>query len=273
MDQKLSNSISKGIGCYLFLLGMAMSVLGISLLVSSDRGEIGTLIMGLSLASGTLLLIGAVQYLKKTRVKEQALASYEQQLYRKPEVQGAPEGQYLPVSDHTEVYRPDVVAVWEYTKDEWKWMGRSERKRRFKEGIWVSALVAVLGGLLLSRVRETGYLTGFLISLGVGVLIAVLKILVSDSLFAPGKHNRIMLSTNGLHFNSKFQVIQDDSIQLQHVKPVTADGKKMLEFSIQWMTRNGVTNDQFRVFIPDRYAADIDKVLAYYREKGVSTES
>ena len=61
-------------------------------------------------------------------------------------------------------------------------------------------------------------------------------------------------------------------MHLECVSHIKQNDNHFLEFSMEWMTSNGKTNDQTRIFIPERYYAEIEKVLTYYRDKGVKTK-
>lgn len=264
-----------GIGCFLIPFGIFMLYMGITFLTVSERNSIENTIMSLSLAAGILMLFGAYQNISRAVLKNKALDSYENAVKKQlnesaKKATTDPSGSIL--LEDTETYKPDIIAQWSYTADEWARMKRSEQKRRFKEGIWVSALIGLFGGWVLYASRDVNFAFAFLFSLAIGVLISFIKVGISNSLLANKKNNTIILTTNALIINGKFKVIQDDAIHLEYVKHVEKEQLNFLEFSLQWATRNGVTNDQLQIFIPERFKNDIGKVLDYYKKKGVITE-
>lgn len=273
MDQKNANMINMGIGCFLIPFGLFMLFMGISFFTVAERNSTENTIMSLSLAAGILMLFGAYQNIKRAMIKNKALSSYENEV--KKQLKQTASNVVSHPSDSmdqedTETYKPDIIAQWSYTTDEWAKMRKSEQMRRFKEGIWVSLLFGLLGGLLLYASREVAYGFAFVFSLALGVLISLIKVLMSNSLLTSNKTNTIVLTTNALIINGKFKIIQDDAIQLEYIKPVQKNQDNYLEFSLQWATRNGITNDQLQVLIPEKYKGDITKVLEYYKEKGVT---
>lgn len=116
---------------------------------------------------------------------------------------------------------------------------------------------------MLHSTRGVNYITGLFISLCVGVFISLLKVLVSNAIFRLKKNNSIIITTNALIINGKFKTINDNAIKLEYVKALKIQEDNFIEFSLHWLTRRGVTNDQLRIFVPIQYKSDINKVLEY----------
>jgi len=275
LDQRQANSLSKALGAIFIALGIIMSILGISLLFSEGRSEIETILLILFLLSGGLMLIGGFQNIRNARDKDKAVDWYEAQLRIKDEVL-IPNKMPLPeitnlaettekksIQKNTQEQHPDIIAKWEYTKSEWRTMTKAETMRRFKEGIWVSLFIGILGGWIISKTGES-YLFGFLFALTVGVFISWLKVKLSNNLFALQQKNSIWITTNALIINYKFKNISDYLIHLKYVKALKVEAHQYLEFSLEWQTRNGVTNDQIRILVPERYNIQIQMVLDYF---------
>ena len=276
--------------------GIMMLILGLSLLVSDNRGEFENTIMTLGLLSGGLLIYGGYQTIKKAGQKEKAIIEYEKQVYQQiysaqktvatpvtnPEVEknkspkdGLTETiipqETPPQTLPPETYQPDIIATWNYTPAEWKLMTKEETTRRLKEGIWVSLGIGLLGGWVLSLARGATFLIGFMVSLAVGIFISVLKVLLSNNFFKMSFDNKIIITTNALIINGKFKTIHDNDIHLQYIKPVKIKDDNFIEFSLEWLTRRGATNDQVRIYVPKAFEHEIKKILDYYEAKGVRT--
>lgn len=269
MDQKQVNRISGLFGVLFLILGGFVLILGFSLLMGAGSNGVNYLFAGLLLISGFFLLAGGRQNLLKAKEKKKAVEEYKEKVNLK--LSG--EKDTTDVSDNSQLneYVPDIIGVLEYEKEEWKLMKSSETRRRLKEGIWVSLLIGILGGYLLMSSRGVPFLAAFLFALVFGLVISYLKVLMSGSLFRMGKENQIVLTTNALIINGKFKTINDDTIALEYVTKVRSEEKDFLEFSIQWKTRRGITNDQFRIYIPERSKDISEKVIEYYKIKGVKT--
>ncbi|MFM9944993.1 MAG: hypothetical protein ACKVQB_07135 [Bacteroidia bacterium] len=273
IDQKQSNSISKVIGVVFILFGFCMLCIGIPLLMAPNKGEFENTLTVLSLLSGLLMLLGGYQNIKKGKEKDKAVNDYENQIREQVNaIKNKVQQSNSPYeAKDTDVYTPDIIATWNYTKDEWKLMIKKETTRRLKEGIWVTLLIGLLGGWILRRSEGITFLTGFIISLAVGIIVSLLKVLLSNNLFNLRKRNSIIITTNALIINGKFKTVSDMDIHLEYVKPVKINEDNFIEFSLQWMTRRGVTNDQMRIYVPRIYEKDIQKILDYYTAKGVRT--
>ena len=277
MDQKQSNSINKVIGCVFILFGFAILCIGVPFIFIDKRSEFENTIMALSIISGVLMLIGGYQNIAKGKQKDKAVGQYEKQVENilktvqtdKKSINSAV-NKPLETQD-LEIYKPDIIAKWNYTIDEWKLMTKEETTRRLKEGIWVTIGIAGLGTWVLSAARGASILTGFMISAIVGVFLSFLKVLISNNLFKLRKTNSIIITTNALIVNGKFKTINDNDIKLEYIKSLKVKEDNFIEFSLQWLTRGSVTNDQFRIYVPLLYENEIQKVLDYYRDKGVRT--
>jgi len=270
MDQKQVNSISKVTGCVFILFGFAMLCIGVPFIFENNRGNIEDIIMSLSIISGVLMIFGGYQNINKAKLKDKAVKEYEEEIqlqlnstknkisstHIKPE----------------EIYKPDILATWNYTKEEWKLMTKEETTRRLKEGIWVSLSVGLLAGYILYRYKDTTFLFGFLFSLCIGIFISLVKVLISNNLMMLRKSNSIIITTNVLIINGKFKTISDNDINLEYIKILKINANIFMEFSLQWLTRRGLTNDQMRILVPYKYQNEIEKVLDYYKAKGVKIE-
>ena len=274
LDQRTSNSLSRLFGCLFLGIAVFMLFIGIALIFEKGRSYAEDTIMILSLLSGGLLLMAGVQNIRKARNKDEAMKLYKhdirRQLSNPPDpATSALSGDVSSQTINETEEKPDVIARWSYTQQEWRAMNREENRRRLKEGIVVSLGVGLLGAWVLYNRRGLGFFPGFLIAVGVGIFVSLLKVALSNGLFATRKNNQIIFTSNALFINGKFKTIQDDQIGLQYVRSLKTEGVSFLEFSLQWQTRGGLTNDQFRILVPSLHEHEIQTVLNYYRNKGV----
>jgi len=279
IDQKQSNTISKVFGFIFIAFGIGILCLGIPFLFVENRNEFENIIMILAISSGILMLLGAYQTIKNANKKDKALEHYQNQIFAELYKTDSPKQTNVPSNiennqtKDAEVYKPDLLYKWNYNDIEWKMMRRDERKRRIREGIWVSLLVAFLGGFVFGKSGNISYWLGFLFSLGVGILISFLKVVLSNNMFSPQGINTIVFTTNALLINGKFKTIQDNQIHLDYLKPINEHNHQYLEFSIEWQTRKGGSNDQLRIYVPEKYHLEMQAILDYYCSKGVRIET
>jgi hypothetical protein len=66
-------------------------------------------------------------------------------------------------------------------------------------------------------------------------------------------------------------MIRDANFNLEYTKLIVGGKNNFLEFSITWKTRNGMTNDQIRIFVPFKYENEIHGILRYFNVIGVKT--
>ena len=285
MDQRNVNCLGVGIGVMFIIFGICMLFIGIPLLFESNKDSTLSFITTLCLVSSILLIFGGIQGLKRAKAKDKAIVEYQQsvfeQLAKKTQPQKNESLSQQP-SDISvlqneekiaEKYTPDIIAHWYYTKLEWKKMTHEERTRRIKEGLWLSPLIGVFGTIILMFWRDAGFFTAVIISFSIGILISFLKIVISNSEFRSRNDNNIVFTTNALIINGTFKTINDMDIHLEYLKLVKHELGDFIEFSIQWLTRGGVTNDQFRILIPEKYKSEAQKIFDYYSGKGVKIET
>ena len=278
MDQKQANTANKGIGCVFIGFGIVMLGIGISMLVSIRHESIENTLTALFIISGALMLYGGYNQVNTARKKDKAISLYQNDINIQIEQLQQPEVQTGLTNDLSKNHLsteetsnlPKLLALWKYEAEDWKLMKSNETKRRIKEGIWVSFLVGFLGIFALSQ-RGADYLTGFIFAGLVGVLIAVLKVWISARWLKSKKQNSIAISTNALVFNGEYRTINDDHVKLEYIKTIPENNRLYLEFSIQWPTRNGLTNDQIRVLVPNYAEQEVPKILDYYSKLGVKT--
>lgn len=280
MDQNSANCINKGISVMLIVFGILMLFIAVPLIFEKNRDSIINTITFLSFLSCLLLIIGGIQFFRKTKLKEKAIRDYQASIYeqlsnKKNNINVGLKTENVKNEKNTnepDTYSPDVIAHWYYTTAEWKNMTKEERDRRIKEGLWLSPLIGVLGTMLLMFTRKANMITALVISFSMGILISVLKILINNSDFKSYKDNNIVFTTNALVINGKFKTINDADIHLEYLKYVKHELGNFIEFSIQWQVRGGVTNDQFRILIPEKYNIEAKKIFDYYGNKGVKIE-
>ena len=258
---------------------------------AEEKSNTEYLIIGLSFTSGLLLIVGGINYLKQTITKEKEFNEYEQNIRAQvnaitPNTPGSTsdnkdEAAHL-IVEHSTLKKeatspnhkpilPDIIAHWEYTLEEWKKMTKEESTRRKKEGIWVTLGIAIIGGWAISLSKDATFLTGFMISLAVGAMLSWLKIKFSNDMFAVKARNTIVFTPKALLINNAFKTIRNEQFHLEYVHSLQLNKVWYLEFSLQWQTRGGATNDQFRIYVPPQYENQIDNILECYRALGVKT--
>ncbi len=276
LNQRTINSLNRVFGVVFIIFGAIILILGISLVLSKEKSSVEYGLMIAFLSGGILMIWGGVQYILTANEKDKAVDSYELQVMRKlndfnSDLNSHSENKAdAPGQTETGVNTPDIIARWEYTKEEWKHMNQEERRRRIKEGVWFTLVIGVVGGWLLTGRGET-FLFGFLFSLAVGVLISLLKIFISNKQFSVKRNNTVLITTNALIINGTFKVINDEFIKLKQIELIKLGADEFIEFSIIWPTRKGVIDDQLRIFVPPNYKNEAEKVLNYYKDKGVTT--
>jgi hypothetical protein len=289
MDQRKANKIQKKVAAYIIFMSLLMFLLGVGVVSDGNPGTIELLIAALSLASGGGLLYGGIMMIRKANRSNRAVDEYEKHIRtqlksyeeakKNPEIaetekinNGINHATHSPETGHTmqqhENPAPDIIAKWDYTAEEWTIMRKRETRRRLIEGAWVSLLVGLIGGWILSSSRELPFWFAALFSFGIGLLIAYIKVRVSEGMLKQKSNNAITITRYALLINDQFKVLHDGHFRLEYVK-IVFDKFTFIEFSMKWPTRNGTTNDQYRILVPDKHKAEISHVLEAFRSNGV----
>jgi peptidoglycan biosynthesis protein MviN/MurJ (putative lipid II flippase) len=217
--------------------GFCILCIGVPLLIAPNKESFELSLAVLLLAGGGLMLVGGYQTMRNAKQKDTAVNEYElsvkEQLKEIQNLQSISNSSVVSSEiNSSNNYTPDIIAIWQYSKEEWRLMTKEETARRLKEGIWVSLLVGLLGSWVLHSSRGVNYITGLFISLCVGVFISLLKVLVSNAIFRLKKSNSIIITTNALIINGKFKTINDNDIKLEYVKSLKIKENHFIEFSL-----------------------------------------
>ena len=160
-----------------------------------------------------------------------------------------------------------VLAHWTYEPDEWTAYARREIAYRRSEAVWLAVGIAGVGTVLMGFLEgEWGVALG--VSAAIGGAIGVLKWLMALSahhanLAVP--RGEVILSLDAILMNGHFQVLQDHTFHFGGVRLLENERPHILEFTVKWKTRNGWTNEQYRVPVPAGKEEEARGLLETYR--------
>ncbi len=145
------------------------------------------------------------------------------------------------------------IAKWTYTQEEWNEFVQLERSNKKEDNIYFGIGIVILGTVGLMFFRETGFFTGLLFSIPLAVLIPLLRMKFSYKYLKKGIasptviffHDHINVNKHTIELTSSIKRVK--SVKIIDIK---SSGRQLLEFDVQWMTRKGPTNDEFRFLIP-----------------------
>ncbi|GGG91124.1 hypothetical protein GCM10011416_04600 [Polaribacter pacificus] len=145
-----------------------------------------------------------------------------------------------------------LLIHWKYTDKEWENYVEKEKSNKVEDNIYMGIAIFVFGTIVLMLSRDTSLLTGLFFSIPFAILIPFLRIKLSYRHLKKGvKNPEIKVFTNSLLINNHKIVLFADKRHVRQLSIVdTEDNLQLLEFDVEWSTRNGPTNDEFRIPIP-----------------------
>ena len=161
----------------------------------------------------------------------------------------------------------DTIAEWNYSQEEWNAFVRIERSNKKEDSIYFGIGIVIIGTLGVMFLRDTSFWTALAFSVPLAILIPFLRMTFSY------KHLKKGISNAKVQFFSDFIRVNDHKIELlssqKRIKSIkiidTKDPTKhLLEFDVEWITRKGPTNDEFRFLIPNGKMGEAERILNAY---------
>ena len=151
----------------------------------------------------------------------------------------------------------DLLAKWNYSEKEWDEFVVIEKANKKEDSIYFGIGILVLASFGLMILRETSFFTGLLFAIPFAILIPWLRMKFSYKHLKKGvKNPYVEIYSEYLLINGHKIDLSGERKRVKSLKIIDAvNNKKLLEFDVQWMTRKGPTNDEFRILIP------VDKMI------------
>ncbi len=159
------------------------------------------------------------------------------------------------------------ITKWTYSTEEWNEFVSIERYNKKEDSIYFGIGIVILGTLGLMFLRGVSIFIGLLFSIPLAILIPLLRMKFSYKHLKKGVADptvkffpdHIKINTHKIELISSIKRIK--SIKIIDIKN---SQKKLIEFDIQWVTRKGPTNDEFRFLIPKNKQVEAEKMRQSY---------
>lgn len=157
----------------------------------------------------------------------------------------------------------NLLAEWNYTSKEWNNFVAIEKANKKEDNIYFGIGIVIIGTFALMLFRGTSLWTGMLFSIPLAVLIPYLRITFSY------KHLKKNVQFPYVKFYPTEIIVNGAAIELvsatKRIKKITIieakNGLNLIEIIVEWLTRKGPTNDEFRFLIPTSEIENIDKLI------------
>ncbi len=242
-----SNPLNLVSAWLLAIMGVPCTLLG----VVGALAESGSmrLVWGMLAVAGLGMIGGAVQAVVAWRRAEVRERGHEAALYAA--TRGEPTGS--PPAPSAQPAVAEVLAHWTYAPDEWGEYTRRELGFRSGEAKWLGVGVALFGILMLAFREDTDSRIAAAVSIVIGSVIYVGKMLQARSAHAANAATRggeVIISPHAVLLNGRYHVLQDDRFHFAGVRLLDEDDPPVLEFTVAWSTRSGRADEQVYVPVP-----------------------
>lgn len=160
----------------------------------------------------------------------------------------------------------NLLTEWNYSKKEWNEFVVLEKANKKEDNIYFGIGILILGTIGLMILRQTSFLGGLIFTTPLAILIPWLRMKFSYKHLKKGVKNPFVkfysdhLLINGHKIDLSGKIKRIKSLKIIDTK----NNKKMLEFNVQWMTRKGPTNDEFRILIPTDKITEAENLITKF---------
>lgn len=145
-----------------------------------------------------------------------------------------------------------LLAEWNFSAKTWNDFVSIEKKNKREDNIYFGIGIAILGTLALMYLRDASLLHSLLVSIPLAILIPLLRYKLTYKHLKKRKNtSNLKIFTSGLVVNNKTISFIENNRFLKAVTILKKGNFSLIEFDISWKTRNGYTNDEFRLPIPN----------------------
>ncbi|HRG29650.1 MAG TPA: hypothetical protein PLJ00_17250 [Chitinophagales bacterium] len=239
-NEKQRSAFTTVVGIVLTAVGALITFVGGSALLSTTWDFIGILVLLLTLA-GLLLLVSGISQLFIARDVKEKQHQIMESLHTKPA-----EGDV-----HTSISNQPVRAHWPIDEATWKLFAKNEIKYRNEDNIYFSIAFFALGTITIMLSRSASLPIAIIITLIIGSIIVYIRRKLALAKLKPGKGKKEVYITD------YFVILNGEQYYLMNEHRLTSKvilyedtSPAILEFTIHWQTRNGVTFDELRLPVP-----------------------
>ncbi len=157
----------------------------------------------------------------------------------------------------------NLIAHFTYTQSFWNDYVTVELKNKKEDNYYFAFAIAILCTVGLMILRNTTFLVALVFSIPFAILIPYLRQKLNYKYLVKNVSNpEVKIFDKFLKINKHSIEFHSDQRRLKNIKLIEAsNGMNLLEFDIQWITRKGPTNDEYRIPIPKENVKDAKKII------------
>lgn len=160
----------------------------------------------------------------------------------------------------------NLITEWTYSQKEWDEFVMIEKANKKEDSIYFGIGIVVLGTFGLMLLRQTSFLVGLAFAVPLALLIPWLRMKFSYKHLKKGvKKPFVRIYTDHLLINNHKIELTGNVKRVKSLKIIEAkNNHKLLEFDVQWATRKGPTNDEFRILIPRDKITEAENIITTF---------
>jgi 5-bromo-4-chloroindolyl phosphate hydrolysis protein len=146
----------------------------------------------------------------------------------------------------------NLLAEWNYSEKDWNEFVEVEKASKKEDNFYFGIAIVILGSIVLMLLRNTSFLIALVFSIPFAFFIPWLRMKFSYKYLKKGiKNPSVKIFSNYLLINGIKIELSRNQKRIKSLKIIESKNKmNLLEFDVQWLTRKGPTNDEYRVLIP-----------------------
>ena len=157
----------------------------------------------------------------------------------------------------------NLLAHFTYKRSFWNDYVEVEKKNKKEDNYYFAFAIAILctGGLML--LRDVTFLVALGFALPFAILLPYLRQRLNYKYLVKDVDNpEVKIFDKFLKINDHTIEFISDQRRLKSLKLIEApNGMQLLEFDIQWITRKGPTNDEYRIPIPEDKMEEAEQLI------------
>jgi hypothetical protein len=228
------------VGIVLTLVGSLISFVGIMALLNAPWAASSLIVLLLALA-GILLLVSGISQISISRDLTSKQRQISESMNTKPADGVA----------HNTIYNQPVRAHWKIDATTWDLFVKNEIKYRNEDGIYFSVAFFALGTVTLMLARSASLPVAIIVTLVIGAILVFIRRKLALAKLKPGIGPKEVYITDYFAImNGEQYYLFNDHRLTSKVVLIEDSAPAILEFTIHWPTRNGVTFDELRFPVP-----------------------
>ena len=149
----------------------------------------------------------------------------------------------------------------EYSQSEWQQFIQIEKANKREDNLYFGIGIMILCVPGLMFLRGTSFVVALIFSTPFAILIPFLRQKFSYKHLREVKQPWIEIYKDRLLFPNSKVDLESRHKRVKSISKKEVKGVVLLEFVVEWLTRKGPTNDEFRIPVPGNTHSEADRIM------------